>query len=244
MPGTVLKPFGARLSALGVSDRTVLSEIERLGVSIAELPARIERKASVEGKDFEVLLRGWAFRFRYLRNGTRHIAGLILAGDPCNIDSVDFGPGNFQLGTLTGCKIATVDGRAFHDLCDRSPPVRRAVTVLSMAENAMLREWTLSLAQRSAIQRVAHLLCELQVRLSAVGEAEADGYAFPLTQIHLGELLGLTPVHVNRTLQAMRADRLFELSESRLRVANWEALATVAEFNPEYLTMGKMAAAA
>jgi CRP-like cAMP-binding protein len=240
MPASILKPFGARLAAVG-ADPHVLTEIARCEVATAHVPGRSVRTGACG--DFDVLLRGWAIRFRYLPDGTRHIVGLILPGDPCNIDAVEYGEDNFQIGTLTHCTFGCINGDAFRGLSRRSQAVHNAVTLLAMAENAMLREWTLVLARRTAPQKIAHLFCELQVRLSDVGAADPDGYPFPLTQAHLAELLGLTPVHVNRTLQAMRADRLVELNGQRLRVPSWQALATVADFNPDYLQLGQKRAA-
>jgi CRP-like cAMP-binding protein len=223
MTRSMLSPFGARLCALGMPPET-LDEMAGCDLLIEEVPPRSERRSAAPGGSFDVLLHGWAFRFRDLREGTRHIAGLVLPGDPCDIDSVEFGRSNVQLGTLTRCLVASFDGEAFRDLCGRSAIVRQAVTRLSMAENAMLREWNLCLAHRSATQRLAHLFCELHLRLAAVDAAGRDGYELPLTQSHLAELLGLTAVHVNRTLQAMRAERLIELSGQRLIVRDWNAL--------------------
>ncbi len=241
MSVSMLSPFGARLCALGLPPET-LEEIAACDPLLEEVPARSERRSAAPAGSFDVLLRGWAFRYRDLREGSRHIAGLVLPGDPCDIDAVEFGRSNVQLGTLTRCLVASFDGDAFRDLCDRSALVRQAVTRLSMAENAMLREWNLCLAHRSASQRMAHLFCELHVRLAAVDAADRDGYELPLTQVHLAELLGLTAVHVNRTLQAMRAEQLIELSDQQLTVRDWDALAALAEFRADYLEMERAAA--
>jgi CRP-like cAMP-binding protein len=237
MTTSVLAPLGARLCALGLDGDQIIHEIARAGPAIEEVRARFERRSATAGGSFEVLLNGWAYRFRYLRDGTRHLAGLILPGEPIDVDAVEFGRSNFQVGTLTSCVIASVDGESFRDLCARSPTVRQAVTRLSMIENAMLREWNLCLAHGNATQRMAYLFCELQLRLSPVGAAEPDGYEFPLTQAHIAELLGMTAVHVNRTLQALRADRLVELSDQRLVVPDWSKLAALADFNADLLSM-------
>ena len=241
MNPSLLWPFGARLGALGLPPET-LDQIAACGPVCEELPPRSERRSAAPGGNFDVLLHGWAFRFRYLQDGSRHIAGLVLPGEPCDIDAIEFGKSSFQLGTLTRCLVASFDGDAFRQLCARSALVRQAVTRLSMAENAMLREWNLCLANRSANQRMAHLFCELHVRLARVDAVRDDGYELPLTQNHLAELLGLTAVHVNRTLQAMRAERLIELSGQRLIVPDWAALEAVAEFNADYLEMERAAA--
>jgi CRP-like cAMP-binding protein len=100
---------------------------------------------------------------------------------------------------------------------------------------AIHREWVLSLGRRSALSRVAHLLCELQVRLGIVGLADESGYALDLTQTDLAECLGLTPVHVNRTLKALLERGLVEFRAGRVAIGDAEALRRVAEFDESYL---------
>lgn len=241
MPGTPLKPFAARLAAIGVDAQPVVKDIVGMGFTIVDVPARSEIRSARNGS-FDILLRGWAYRYRYLPDGTRHIAGLILPGEPCNIDALGFRGDIFHFGTLTPCVIAAIDGRAFENACNSNPDMRRAVSILAIAENAMLREWSLSLARRTAGERMAHVFCELKVRLSSVGETGTDGYVLPLTQVHLGELLGLTPVHINRTLRSLRDEGLVELSGQRLRVPDWSALAELADFNPDYLQVRRATA--
>ena len=89
---------------------------------------------------------------------------------------------------------------------------------------------------------MAHLFCELYVRLSIVGQTERDGYAFPLTQRELSECLGLTTVHVNRTVQELRRRGLVELGNRRLRILDRDALEAVADFDPTYLYLDRRAA--
>jgi CRP-like cAMP-binding protein len=244
MNSSVLAPLGARLCALGLDGDQIIGDMARAGPAVEEVRARCELKSATDRGSFDVLLSGWAYRFRYLRDGARHLAGLILPGEPIDVDAVEFGRSNFQLGTLTRCVIASIDGERFRDLSARSAAVRQAVTRLSMAENAMLREWNLCLAHGNATQRLAYLFCELQLRLSVVGAADEDGYEFPLTQAHVAELLGMTAVHVNRTLQALRAERLVELSGQRLVVPDWKKLAALADFNADFLQLDAVPAAA
>jgi CRP-like cAMP-binding protein len=104
---------------------------------------------------------------------------------------------------------------------------------------AIHREWTLSLGRRSALTRMAHLFCELYVRLNVAGLTEGDGYEFPLNQRELSECLGLTVVHVNRTLQELRRRGLVELGRGRLTIPDRDALEGVAEFDPAYLYLEK-----
>jgi len=104
-----------------------------------------------------------------------------------------------------------------------------------MVENSILTEWTLCLGRRSADQHLAHLFCELLMRLSAVGRVEDNGFALPLTQEQIADVLGLTPVHVNRTLQQLRKAGLVEVDQGRLTILDWEAIKRRAGFDPAYL---------
>jgi CRP-like cAMP-binding protein len=105
---------------------------------------------------------------------------------------------------------------------------------------AIQRELTLSLGQRSAISRMAHLFCELYVRLDVVGRTRDNGYEFPLTQRELSECLGLTVVHANRTLQELRRRGLVELENRHLKIVDRRGLEGLAEFDPAYLYLDKL----
>jgi CRP-like cAMP-binding protein len=125
------------------------------------------------------------------------------------------------------------------EFTERFPRLARIYWLLTNIDASIQREWTLSLGRRTAIQRMAQLFCELNVRLSIAGLARNDSYDLPLTQAELAECLGLTSVHVNRTLQAMRRDRLIDLEGRRLTIHDLDALKRVAEFNGRYLYVEK-----
>jgi CRP-like cAMP-binding protein len=101
-----------------------------------------------------------------------------------------------------------------------------------------------SIGQRASYPRIAHLLCEMIVRLRAVELADGNSYNWPITQGEIGDALGITTVHVNRVLQEMRAEGLIELKGIRLNIPNWEKLKEVGEFNPAYLHLESYRAAA
>jgi CRP-like cAMP-binding protein len=92
-----------------------------------------------------------------------------------------------------------------------------------------------NVGRRDAKARIAHLLCELAVRLSASGAADREMYDFPLTQEHIADATGLTAVHTNRTLQVLRKEGLISLSASRLGILDWNGLAEAGDFNERYL---------
>ena len=87
----------------------------------------------------------------------------------------------------------------------------------------------------AAPARAAHLFCELHIRLETVSLASSEGYDFPINQGDLADVLGLSPVHMNRTLQELRAERLIEFQQGRVSVLDRKRLERVAQFDPRYL---------
>jgi CRP-like cAMP-binding protein len=105
----------------------------------------------------------------------------------------------------------------------------------TLIDAAIYREWIANVGARSAYQRAAHLLCEVFYKMQAVGLASSDGCHFPLTQQEMGEAMALSSVHVNRTLQQLRAEGLIVLKQKRLSIPDWEALKQAGGFDPTYL---------
>jgi CRP-like cAMP-binding protein len=181
-----------------------------------------------------VVLKGWACRYSTTRQGGRHLPALLVAGDIGNLDSLMFDRVDYGVRTFTQASVAVLPRERALALSAEHPGIARLFTRLALIENAMLTRWALSLGRRSAKERLAHLLCELSLRLG--GETgNASSFVLPLTQEHIGDALGLTHVHVNRTLQLLRAEGLME-SESRIvTLRDVAALRRIAGFDPHYL---------
>ncbi|CAO4163161.1 hypothetical protein CLBKND_00091 [Methylorubrum aminovorans] len=112
-----------------------------------------------------------------------------------------------------------------------------------LVDEAILREWLMNVGRRSAVERLAHLFCELLLRLKVVGLAEGTGYKFPLTQVDLADTTGITSVHVNRSLRELRQSGLIELEGGRLKILDYAGLRALAEFRANYLHLADCAAA-
>jgi len=128
-------------------------------------------------------------------------------------------------------------------LCKRSPAIARALRIDGLVTAAIQREWTVNLGQRTARERLAHMMCEIFMRLDTVGLAEGTRCEMPLTQCDLGEASGMTSVHVNRTLQELRREGLISLSHRILTIPDFAALADVAMFAGGYLHLDERALA-
>ena len=106
-------------------------------------------------------------------------------------------------------------------------------------EEAIAREWIANVGQRDAAERLAHLFCELFIRLRAVGLTNGDHCELPITQEQLGDATGLSAVHVNRTLQVLREQRLIILKGKTLTIPDLDALQRAALFNANYLHLDR-----
>ena len=136
---------------------------------------------------------------------------------------------------LTNSTVGLVPHDRLREITERMPRLARIYWFLTNVDAAITRELVLSLGQRSAISRMAHLFCEICCRLEAAGQVSEKGYDFPLTQRELSECLGLTVVHVNRTLQELRRRGLVELENRQLTIRDRAGLEALAEFDPAYL---------
>jgi CRP-like cAMP-binding protein len=188
-----------------------------------------------------LLLDGWLARSKDLPGGERQVTQLHVAGDFADLHGFTLKRLDHDVATLSPCELAIVPHSRVAALTERFPRLARLFWFSTNVDASITRELALSLGQRSAMSRMAHLFCELYERLQVVGRAEPDSYAFPLTQRELAECLGLTVVHANRTLQELRRRRLVELEARRLTILDREGLEEVAEFDPDYLYLDRMA---
>lgn len=232
----MLDPLAEKLSRyvnLSVADRMWLAKA--LGPA-RSLPARADLiDVGDDPHAVNVILEGWACRSRQLIDGRRQIVSLLLPGDPCDphvflLDRMDH-----SVSALTPVVYAQIPGPALLELMARSPTLDRAFKREALATVAIQREWTVSLGCRSGIERLAHLFCELRCRLAGVGLAGRTTCPLPLTQHDLAHALGQTSVHINRTLQELRAQGLIALRGRRLTIHDPDRLAEIAHFDPAYL---------
>jgi CRP-like cAMP-binding protein len=192
-------------------------------------------KAGVEVSSSTLLLEGMMCRYKDLQDGQRQITQLHIAGDFVDLHSFTLKRLDHNLMSLTPCRIALVPHERLEEITERFPHLTRVYWFSTTLDAAIHREWELSLGRRDAMSRLAHLFCELLVRLEIVGLTDGDSYDFPLTQTDIAECLGLTAVHVNRTLQELRKRSLIDLTGRRVSILDRPALEAIAEFNSSYL---------
>lgn len=182
-----------------------------------------------------LMLDGWACRYKQLPDGKRQIVSIFVPGDFCDVNVYILKQMDHSIGAITRLKVAMISPEEMNALTCERPRITLALWWHELVTAAIQREWTLNLGQRSAYERLAHLLIELYTRLEVVGRAQHGHCDFPLTQNDLADATGLTAVHVNRTLQELRGDKLIELERKQLHILDMQRLMDVAMFNPNYL---------
>ena len=185
--------------------------------------------------EFHVVLSGWACRYKQLKDGRRQIIALLLPGDCCDPHMFILRETDHAVGALTPVTLARLSPEAAEKLFSGSERLKQALWWATEVDSAIQREWVVNLGQRDSFERIAHLLCEIFHRSRVIGLVEDDACDFPLTQTDLAEATGMTPVHVNRTLQELRTRCRIRLTGKRLVVPDLPALQRAGLFDPNYL---------
>jgi len=194
----------------------------------------IAREGDAPG-GLRLLASGWACGYKLLPDGRRQLMSFFLPGDLCDLNSFMFRRLDHSLLALTPIRYVALSSADMETIRRKHPNLARAFYWDSLVNSAIQREWIVSLGKRSALERLAHLLCELFVRLEMVGMAEAGCCELPITQSELADALGLSPVHVNRTLRELRERELVVLQDRRLRLPDFDGLSALAMFDRGYL---------
>lgn len=182
-----------------------------------------------------LILSGWAIRYKTLMDGRRQILAFLLPGDLCDLHNGVLSQMDHAIGALTSVRCVEIPNDRIDTVMAERGPLAHALQCHTLVTSAIQREWIVSLGQRSAFERLGHLFCELFTRLQLVGLADDLSCEMPPTQLDLADTVGITAVHVNRTLQEMRANRLINLRERRLEILDMDALARAVLFSPDYL---------
>ena len=219
-------------------DISELGHAARLRTCVARahvISSRHDIVTSKRAETFHLVISGLAARYRMLSNGRRQITALILPGELCDLGHPVPRQGTGNVGAITACTVGEIPRSALFDAGALRPEWNAYAFQTLAREMDIASEWIVSLGQRSAYEATAHLFCELWERLSAIGLTDAMEFPFGLTQVDLADTLGLTPVHVNRTLRNLRQKGLLTIRGRRATILDHAALAQAADFDPSYL---------
>ena len=227
-----------QFTRLSPEDKRALGELACEGVRGFAAREDLARERD-EPQHVKVFLRGWACRYKTLEDGQRQIVAFLVPGDVCDLDVFVLRRMDHSVGALTPVIAAEVSRETVQRVMDDHPRVTRALTWERLVAAAVQREWMLNLGRRTAFERIAHLLCELFLRLRGVGLAHNGACEFPVTQTDLADATGLSAVHANRTLQELRGRGLIVLRDKVLTVPDLRALQDAAGFDPNYLHLDR-----
>jgi CRP-like cAMP-binding protein len=182
-----------------------------------------------------LLLDGFAYRHKVTGEGGRQIMSIHMRGDVVDLQNSLLRTSDHNVQALTNIEVAFIPVEAVQELAFARPVVGKAMWYETLVDASIFREWTLNVGRRSATARTAHLLCEFAMRLEVAGLGEQSAYELPMTQEQLADALGLTSVHVNRTLKGLESDGLIERTKRTVKIGNWKNLTKVGDFDSNYL---------
>jgi len=182
-----------------------------------------------------VMISGFSYRHKVVADGARQILALHMRGDLVDLQNSFLGTADHNVQTLTACEVVYIPRDALKQLAFERPVIGEAMWRDTLVDGAIFREWIANVGRRDARTRIAHVLCEFALRLEAAGLGDHRHWDLPMTQEQLADVVGLTAVHVNRTLKTLDRDGLINRTKRSVAVANWKALATAGDFTSGYL---------
>lgn len=192
-------------------------------------------------EDVHLVLEGFAVRYKMTTEGQRHIFAYMIAGDFCDLHVALLKRMDHSIRTVRPSRIVKISPSTIIEITEKRPAIARALWLCSLVDEATLREWLVNIGQRTAPQRIAHLFCEMHVRLKAVGLTSNGSFELPLTQEELGDTMGLSSVHVNRSLRELRAAELVTMRNGQIVISDVERLKVYSGFDPSYLHLERTA---
>lgn len=241
MPPTDTSPLGslaARLASLSPIGPEEQAALHGLAGAIIQVAAGVDLVPPGEqARHVHFVVEGLVGRFAQFSDGARQITALHIPGDAADLHAVvrpGVAPPLQALVTTTLVRVPIGEMAA---LAQERPAIAKAFWAYCAVDAAVLERWAANLGRRAAIQRMAHLLCEIGLRCEQSGRGDRRNFALPLTQPQLGDALGLTPVHVNRTLKTLRGEGLIATAARNFQIRDWERLAALGDFDAAYLVL-------
>lgn len=184
--------------------------------------------------DLHLVMEGFASRYKILPDGRRSIFAYLVPGDFCDLNIFILKAMDHAIATLSACTVVDIPRQRVLDMLDR-PAIARSLWWATLVDEATLREWLVNMGRRSSERSIAHLFCEMHLRLETIGLVESGEFSFPITQLELADTLGLSAVHMNRSLQTLQAAGLLIVKRSRIKIEDIDHLRDFCDFNPNYL---------
>ena len=235
-----LRLFARRLAHGARLEADDLAAIEALPGQVRTLePAGYIVREGEPARFCAFMVSGYAFCQKLTSDGARQICSLHIPGDALDLQTLYLDAADHNVQALTRAEVLFVPQEGVKQLIAERPRVARAIIVSILIDMSIMREWLLNVGRRDARTRLAHLLCEFAMRMKTQGltgdEDGGESYELPMTQEQLGDALGLTSVHVNRTLKSLAAEGVLTRRGRRIQFGDWERMRHIADFSALYL---------
>lgn len=225
-----------KMSGLNGLAETLSRDIKSLARDRAEISAgRPIVKENDRCPQLYLVESGWVFRSRGLASGRRQIVNYALPGDLLCTDSLLFKASSFDLTARTPVSLIRIESPQGIELFDKHAGLAAAVAWTMGQEESILAERVVSLGRRDSLEKLAHALCELDARLSAIGQMRGRTIELPLNQEDFADILGISVIHVNRTFRRLSEDKIAEYRKGAIDLLDKQRLAELSSFDPAYL---------
>ncbi|WP_375160177.1 Crp/Fnr family transcriptional regulator [Bradyrhizobium sp. RDT46] len=236
MPGTLTAALVQKLSKVNRLDQDDILAIQQLPIHSKRVAAqhRVVRDGDRPSESC-LIVDGFAFRSKLTQDGQRQILSLHIPGEIPDLQSLHLHVMDHDLTTLTECTLGFIKHDALRELIKMRPNVAAALWRETLVDSAIFREWIVNVGRRPARARMVHMLAELHERLALIGRTLNGSFELPITQIELADCLGLSVVHVNRTLQQLRQEGIVAIERRTFHLLDQAKVEEVGQFEKIYL---------
>ena len=235
-PETALNRLLAKLESLAPLSSEAREAVMRLPVSVRTLPARQDIAREGERPDACcVVVDGWVCRYKLLEDGRRQIFSLHVPGDTPDLQSLHLPVLDHSVCAITPTIAGMIPHESLRETIRAFPELAELLWRDTLVDAGIFREWMLGIGRRSSEEHVAHLICELYAKLHAIGQASSLQFTLPITQIDLADIIGVSDVHANRIVQALRRTGLIVWEGRQVEIKDWAGLKRFGGFDQTYL---------
>ncbi|MDF0599457.1 Crp/Fnr family transcriptional regulator [Psychromarinibacter sp. C21-152] len=229
-----------RLGHGAALNREDLARLDRFLHPVRRVPAGtdlIQRGETVSC--VRLMISGLSARYKLLPDGRRSIMALLLPGDFCDLHVGVLGHMDHSVMTLAESEVVETSQSDIDGMMGAFPNIARGMRWIDMVDQSITREWLVSMGRRRADRQMAHFFCEIYHRMDMIDEVGSNSFALPMTQEELADTLGITPVHALRVLQSLRQSGMVQFQDGRISIPKLDSLETFAEFEGDYLHLGR-----
>ncbi len=236
--GSALQLFVNRLTSRSTLTRAEVTAVLNLTGRSKQIRGHVDLFRPGQQVDHTCLVvEGVVGRFGQSKNGLRQITCLYIAGDMADLPSVVSPNSGWGLSTLSNTTIMLVAHSDLRRVAATHPGIAEAFWRDCVADGSIFAEWVVNVGRRDAVSRVAHLFCEMAIRCEQAGLGDRHSFKLPITQSDLGDATGLTSVHVNRTLKALRHQSIVTAQSGMITVHDWARMARIGNFNAAFMLL-------